>query len=74
MAGNQPIGVLPAGQPLDPLQPCGDVGMVRPGDPELVGPVQISAHREVGDGRTLEQSEPPLLEMAVEDAERIWGG
>ena len=39
--------------------------MVGPGDPELVGPVQIAAHRQVGDGRALEQGEPPLLEMAI---------
>src|SRR5687767_10171639 len=50
MARHQLVGMHPAGQALDALEPGLDQGKLAPAYAELVGPVQVAAQRKIGDG------------------------
>src|SRR5438874_8141351 len=52
VARQQLVGVYPAGQRGDAVEPASDAGIVAPADAELVGKIEIAAQRQVGDGGT----------------------
>src|SRR5688572_33198015 len=70
MARHQLIGMHPAGQGLDALEPCLDERKLAPAYAELVRPVQVAAQREIGDGRLPSGDEGAHLEVLVENDER----
>src|SRR6185503_9440091 len=70
MAGHQLVGMNPSRERADALEPRADARIVAPRYPEFLGPVQIAAHREVGDARLVPHREVALREMPVEDPER----
>src|SRR5687767_14921589 len=51
MSGHELVGVNPARQRPDALEPGADLRVIGPGHAEFVRPVEISAHRQIGDGR-----------------------
>ena len=53
MARHQLVRMHPAGKRRDALEPCADARVIGPAYAEFVGPVQVAAHREVGDRRLL---------------------
>src|SRR5262245_49944882 len=70
MAGHQLVGMHPARQGLDALEPRSDGGIVAPAYAELVGKVQVSARRNVDDGRRAADDEFLALQAQFQDGER----
>src|SRR5687767_15568291 len=70
MSGHQLVGVDPARQIADALEPGADARIIGPRYAELVGPVQVPAHRDVRDRRLVANSEGALSEVGVEHTER----
>src|SRR5438093_12880750 len=73
MAGHQVVGMLPARQRLDALEPGGDI-LVLGGDveAELIGRVvEIGDERKVGDGRAVADKVGASREPLVENAKRV---
>ena len=68
MPRHEIVGMLPARQRLDPVEPSGDVFVLGGNiETELLGRiVEVGCQGKVGDGRALEQNEPPPVEMAGE--------
>src|SRR5687768_5244958 len=48
MAGHQLVGMHPAGKRADTVEPRADARVIAPRYAELVRPVQVAAHRDVG--------------------------
>src|SRR5215470_19222418 len=73
MAGHQVVGMLPARQRLDALEPGGDV-LVLAGDVEAElfrRIIEIGNERKVGDGGAVADNVGPSGEPLVENAKRI---
>src|SRR5262245_49623938 len=70
MSRHQLVGIHPAGKLADALQPRADARIVRPRYAEFLRPVQVAAHREVGDGGRIAYCKGALLQVQIEDAER----
>src|SRR5687767_14213961 len=70
MARHQLVGMHPAGQGLDALQPRADARKVGPRYAEFLGPVQVAAQREVGNRGLSPRHEILRGQVLVENAER----
>src|SRR5467141_3247123 len=70
MPGHQLVRVHPAGKRAYALQPGADTRVIRPADAELIGPVEIPAQGEIGNGRFVADSEASILQMRIQDAQR----
>src|SRR5688572_348053 len=70
MSGHQLVGMNPSRERADALEPSADARIVGPRYAEFFRPVQVAAHREVGDARRVSHREVALREMPVQDAER----
>src|SRR2546421_355345 len=72
MAGHQLVGMHPPAVRADALEPGAYRPIIVPGDAELLGPVQITAQREIGDAEPAADRIALRGEMLVEDAERVF--
>src|SRR6266850_8264290 len=70
MPGHQLVRVHPAGKRAHALQPGADTRVIRPADAELIGPVEIAAQGEIGNGRPVADSEASILQVRIQDPQR----